>query len=238
LPMYGPGRSAGNFVLTEMSLRWGDTAGKRPQADAEFKDARADFTQNQYDVKGSVDGKVEGGRNGWAIGGKLGEPHYARFALGEPIGDAGGATLNFILQHRFREGFSIGRFRLWATSSSEPLELGLPADIVAIAKVPAPERTPEQQNTIAAYYRSTDAGLLKKQQTLAKSQMPVPEDPKLTQLKATLAAAEVPVPIDAKLVQLRADAAMSAQQLANKRLTGAQDLAWAIINNPAFLFNR
>jgi hypothetical protein len=31
---------------------------------------------------------------------------------------------------------------------------------------------------------------------------------------------------------------MSTKQVANKRLTGAQDLAWAIINNPAFLFNR
>jgi hypothetical protein len=66
----------------------------------------------------------------------------------------------------------------------------------------------------------------------------VPEDPMLKKLKGVLANAELPVPIDPKLVQLRADAEMSEKQLANKRLTGAQDLAWAIINNPAFLFNR
>jgi hypothetical protein len=30
---------------------------------------------------------------------------------------------------------------------------------------------------------------------------------------------------------------LSHKQLANPRLTAAQDLAWALINNPAFLFN-
>jgi len=73
---------------------------------------------------------------------------------------------------------------------------------------------------------------------LAKAQFPLPEDPSLKALKATLAVAELPVPTDPKLVQLRTDAAMSSQQLTDQRLTGAQDLAWAIINNPAFLFNR
>ena len=30
----------------------------------------------------------------------------------------------------------------------------------------------------------------------------------------------------------------SAEQQKNERLTGVQDLAWALINSPAFLFNR
>jgi hypothetical protein len=110
--------------------------------------------------------------------------------------------------------------------------------VLAIAKTKAEKRTDEQKQQLAAYYRTIDPGLLKKQQALAKAKQPVPEDPKLMELKRVLANAELPVPIDPKLVQLRADAAMSTKQLANKRLTGAQDLAWAIINNPAFLFNR
>ena len=51
------------------------------------------------------------------------------------------------------------------------------------------------------------------------------------------ATAEQPIKLDAKLVQLRQDAEQSRAQLANKRLTGVQDLTWALINNPAFLFN-
>jgi hypothetical protein len=49
--------------------------------------------------------------------------------------------------------------------------------------------------------------------------------------------AQKPIVLDPKLVQLRRDAELSARQLANKRLTNAQDLAWALINSPAFLFN-
>ena len=43
--------------------------------------------------------------------------------------------------------------------------------------------------------------------------------------------------MDPALAVLRRDAALSKTQLENKRLTAAQDLAWALINNPAFLFN-
>jgi hypothetical protein len=43
--------------------------------------------------------------------------------------------------------------------------------------------------------------------------------------------------IDPKLLQLRRDAGLSAAQIAQRRLTAAQDLTWALINSPAFLFN-
>ncbi|MGE0755585.1 MAG: DUF1549 and DUF1553 domain-containing protein [Pirellulaceae bacterium] len=44
--------------------------------------------------------------------------------------------------------------------------------------------------------------------------------------------------LDPELTRLRAAVAQAEQQFQNRRLTGAQDLAWALINSPAFLFNR
>jgi hypothetical protein len=43
---------------------------------------------------------------------------------------------------------------------------------------------------------------------------------------------------DAQYAQLRQAVQQSADQLKNSRLIGVQDLAWALINSPAFLFNR
>lgn len=238
LPNFGPGRANGNFVLAEVVVRATDRGAARNPRDVALKDARADFTQNTYDVKEIINGKSEGGRDGWAIGNKFGEPHYARIAFAEPLREKSGSALTIILQHRFRDGFSIGRFRLWATNSESPLELGLPEQVIAALKTTPLERTEAQRQSIADYYRTIDPELRKKEQALFTAKRPLPVDPKLRDLRAILVQAELPVAIDPKLAQLRADAAVSTKQQADLRLTGAQDLAWAIINTPSFLFNR
>jgi hypothetical protein len=241
LPMFGPGRAKdGNFVLNEIDLKWGDKPGKRSQVEAKFVDARADHSQKDFDVKTAIDGKLDG-NNGWGISGKpFGEPRYARFSLAKPIGDdkgERGAMLTLTLYQRFKDTFQLGRFRLWLTTSKQPLELGLPAGIAEALKTPADDRDDDDVDALTDYYRGTEPGLLKKQHDLVTSKKPLPIDPKLLELRQVLVKAELPVPIDPKLVQLRQDMQMSTKQVADKRLTGVQDLAWALINNPAFLFN-
>jgi hypothetical protein len=48
----------------------------------------------------------------------------------------------------------------------------------------------------------------------------------------------LPLPLPPEVARLRRARDLSAKQLANKRVIGAQDLAWALINTPSFLFNR
>ncbi|MDP6859417.1 MAG: hypothetical protein QF426_06310, partial [Verrucomicrobiales bacterium] len=81
-------------------------------------------------------------------------------------------------------------------------------------------------------------GTKKLNEALANAKKPRPADPKIAELEADIKEAEKPIPEDYKLAQLRKDAALSEQQKSQKRLTAAQDIAWAIINTPAFLFNR
>ena len=99
-------------------------------------------------------------------------------------------------------------------------------------------RSKEDKAAITAYWNENDPELRKRRLTLAKNQMPLPTDPGVIERRGVLAKAEEPIRIDPKLVQLRADSEQSKAQLANRRLTGAQDLVWALVNTPAFLFNR
>ncbi len=237
LPDFGPGRDKGDFLLSEISLNWSGK-GKAKGKAAKFIDARADYTQKEFDVKQAIDGKAESGvRSGWRIGGTpAGQPHWATFKLEKPIGGKG-TGLTFKLEQNYRDGLSIGRFRLWVTTANDPLEQGLPADVLDILKRDAASRTKEQAEVLAAYQRGQEKDFITKQQTLFTARQPLPVDPKLVGLRDSVTKASEPIQIDSKLVQFRLDAIASAKQLENKRLTGAQDLAWALINNPAFLFN-
>jgi hypothetical protein len=70
------------------------------------------------------------------------------------------------------------------------------------------------------------------------SKVALAPDPRQIEMKTNLEKASVPIRLDPVLVQLRIDAESSKRQISDKRLTVVQDLTWALINNPAFLFNR
>jgi hypothetical protein len=239
LPKGGPGRASdGNFVLSEIHLS------AAPKSDAQqvkklvFSKAQADFSQDQFDVKYAIDGSPNPNQ-GWAVAPRFGMAHWAVFELKEPIDFEGGAVLTFTLSHQFnRPEFALGRFRLSVVAAKAPVPLGLSDELRTIIDIPAGHRDPKETEYLLKYFRATDPETQKRVQAIAESKKPLPIDPKLKELRDHLAEVSKPVPVDSLLAQLRQDVEASTKQLTNARLTGAQDVAWALINSPAFLFNR
>ena len=240
LPSKGPGRAQnGNFVLSELALQVADAAKPDKLKPVKLQNAQADFSQQNYDVATAIDGKAPAQSNGWAISNELGKDHVAVFELAEPLTGAGSRQLTFTLNFQYQDGqHSLGKFRISVTTAKPPLLLnGPPKEIVAILEVPPGERKPPQKKQLLDYFRTVDPDLKQHQAALNKAQAPLPIDPELRKRQAKLAEVSQPLPVDPKLARLRLDVKLSEQQLANPRLTGAQDLVWALVNNPAFLFN-
>jgi len=238
LPNFGPGRAPdGNFVLSEIKLDWAPGTNAPSQA-ARLAEARADFSQTDFGVQQAIDGKVEAGRNGWAVAGAPAiQRHTATFKLEKPITSTNGVTLRVVLQHHYGEHYLLGHFRLYLTTGESPLEFGLPQAVVEGARAPAGQRKPDQAAAVVEFYRASDGEFWRRKQVAAAAAAPLPADPKLGELQNNLATAEQPIRIDPFLVQLREDARASTRQAGEKRLTLAQDLTWALINSPGFLFN-
>ena len=238
LPKLGPGRNDdGNFVLSELELSW--AAGTNaPDTTARFSEARADYSQNDFNVSQAIDGKVYTGRNGWGIGGTPSvQRHTATFKLEDPMTGTNGVTVRFNLQQHYGENLLLGRFRLYVTGSEDPLDFGMPEPVVQAARAEAGHRKPEQAAAIIDYYRGIDAEFWRRRQAIANASEPLPADPKLTELQQALSKAEEPIHLDPQFVQLRDDAKTSEEQMKNKRLVAVQDLTWALINSAGFLFN-
>ncbi len=239
LPRGGPGRSSdGNFVLNQFTVSARSKKDLKELQSVLLHNAKADFAQQNFSPAAAVDGSPNGAK-GWAIAPHAGLTHWAVFETKAPAGFAGGTVLTFTFRQQFGKGqHTLGRFRLSVARAKPPVALGLADEYRRILATPAAKRQPAQQATLRRYFLSTDPQYTKLAKTLADSKKPLPTDPKLVELRNQLAEVSKPLAEDAQLAQLRQDLAMSTKQLANKRLTGAQDLAWALINSPAFLFNR
>ena len=237
---FGPGRfpSDGNFVLGELGLKVGELGTGANPTDAKFTTAVADFNQANFEIQKAIDGRRGDENNGWAVSGGFGVPHFGALTLEKPIGDAEkGVRLRFEMNQPRKGGFAIARFRLWVTTGAAPVQVGYPQPVIdALKKIPA-TRTDADKAALAAYWNEYDPELSKRRLTLAKFQMPLQTDPGILERRTAIAKAEEPIRLDSRLVQLRQDIEQSKAQAANKRLTGIQDLAWALVNTPAFLFN-
>src|SRR5207253_1960210 len=98
-----------------------------------WKTASADFSQKDYDIANAIDGDP---RTGWAIHPEIGKAHQAVFEFAQPIKKAGALSIQLDFLSQFSQ-HQLGCFRLSVTDAAKPHDSQrLPADIVAILKIP------------------------------------------------------------------------------------------------------
>jgi mono/diheme cytochrome c family protein len=192
LPGKGPGRAGGNFVLSAIKVTVTDRKTPTRAVPVPLQNASADFSQAQFDVALALVGKP---KTGWAVAPQFGTAHAAVFETKQDV-DAPGQTLTVTLDQQYGGQHTIGRFRLWATTSPRPVRVGtLPDEVAAALRVPADKRTAAQANALAKHYRSvapelakvrTQIAELKKQEatikpatTMVMKELPAPRETKV-----------------------------------------------------------
>jgi hypothetical protein len=204
-----------------------------------FENALATFSQGGYSVATAVDGKVAPSSNGWAISPQMGKTHFASFQVKNPVSFGGPTELEIFMKQEFQSGqHSLGRFRVAVTDIDKPISYGLPDEIVKIFAVAKDKRSPEQLKKVSDAFKAGNPERVAFNNALIEASKPLPKDPNLTELEVVLTTAEKPLGLPPEVTRLRRALSLSEKQLADKRVIGAQDLAWALINTPAFLFNR
>ena len=171
LPRRGPGRADnGNLVVTEISL-WHRpaAAGTEPRVLPDdrpigFSHAKASFEQSvagdrtpsgKWLAAYAIDGRAGDDRIGWAIHEEVGKDHWLVVRPEAPVDVPAGDRLVVVIEQRHPVGYQLGRFRL-SVSAEATDDAGpgsLPADVVAAAKKPAGERTPEEVARLVAAHR-------------------------------------------------------------------------------------
>jgi hypothetical protein len=153
LPGHGPGGSpSGNYVLTGFRVL-AAREGQSPQP-VTLINPTADFAQGRFPIADAIDSNPA---TGWAVSPQEGRTHVAVFQTATPVGFEGGTTLTFVLEHQSKfPRFLLGRFRIAVTTSDPQLlnrSAELPREVAAILNLPDDQRTGDQKNELANYFR-------------------------------------------------------------------------------------
>ena len=147
LPHQGPGRAHnGNLHLNEVEIRVFPPDAQAGQKLA-ISRATADFDQAGWTIQHALDGNP---KTAWGIYPKVGVGHYAVFELQSPLTLKPGTRLVVSLKQVHGGAHLIGRFKLSATDADQLNVIALPEAAATALKIPAKDRTPEQQTALAA----------------------------------------------------------------------------------------
>jgi mono/diheme cytochrome c family protein len=160
LPMMGPGRAEGNFVLSEFEVFVDPNSQPSTLNPQLLAKAIADHSQEGYPVSDAIDGKPA---TGWAINVKAGSgemlnvPREAVFFPKEPIAVKAGSKL-VIKMHQLHSqpNYLVGCFRISVSGASADL-LSVPASIKKIIATPADKRSKQQVAQLETAFKETDA---------------------------------------------------------------------------------
>ena len=142
------------------------------------------------------------------------------------------------MHQNFDDQHQIGAFRISTTQFEKPVNLSLPEYLLAELKVPEAELSKTQTDLLKGLFEKDDPTIKELTAKLATAEIMIAVPAEIQKLREKLGRYELPLPVNAKLQQLENDLIISKKQLENRRLTATQDLTWALINSPSFLFNR
>jgi len=148
LPSQGPGRHPnGNPIVSELSVSTVATPGS-PARPIPIARVTATFDQPGWESAKAIDGHPG---TGWAIHPQVGRAQSATFVLAEPLRSESTHSLEVSISQQYGSGATIGRFRISLTDAASPIPL--PQAVVDALQTPAPERTREQNEALAAHHR-------------------------------------------------------------------------------------
>lgn len=239
LPTGGSGRAAdGSFVTSEVEVSVGPVSQPNDDTQVTLQGSQADFSANGFPISAAADTDRDNPTRGWSVAPRQNEVHWAVFELDGVPSFQEPTRLTVRIPEKFKGGkHGLGRFRISVTTAATPLSIGVTPRAAELFAIPRERRSPAEAAELAAIIASRDPLREKLSAELAAAARPIPPDPRLVALAADLADAHKPVVDDPAVVRLRADVAASTNQVSERRLTAVQDLAWALINSPAFFFN-
>ncbi|TWT54196.1 translocation protein TolB [Rubripirellula amarantea] len=238
LPNQGPGLpSNGNFVVTELEIKVGSSSNPKESTPVKIASAHADYLQNGFAIEQTFDGNAKN-QKGWAVSPETGKEHWATFKFEKPIVNRDDDVIHLAL-HQFHNAneHRLGRFRISVTNAGGDIPLGYSESVASALSIPRSQRSDIESKVLMDFVSANDEAVIKAKANLAVANQAVPPDETLVALQNRQQFLETPTPDDPELVQLRDDAKQSIEQVAKLRLTAAEDLTWALINSPAFLFN-